>query len=83
MTVFSIGVVQIGLTPIVFYPFAKALWLAIDLVFWPVRPEDVRYRFRRSFRASASATNPPPSNEILAGSGTARVAAAGENVRVS
>jgi hypothetical protein len=24
------------------YPFAKALWLAIDLVFRPVQPEDLR-----------------------------------------
>ena len=35
-----IGVVQMCLTPILFYPFAKALWLAIDLVFRPVRRED-------------------------------------------
>jgi uncharacterized protein (DUF983 family) len=35
-----IGVVQMSLTPVLFYPFAKALWLAIDLVFRPVRPED-------------------------------------------
>jgi uncharacterized protein (DUF983 family) len=42
MTIVWIGVIQMCLTPIVFYPFAKALWLAIDLVFRPVRPEDVR-----------------------------------------
>ncbi len=35
-----IGVVQMCLTPILFYPFAKALWLAIDLLFRPARPED-------------------------------------------
>ena len=29
------GVVQMVLTPILFYPFAKALWLAFDLVFRP------------------------------------------------
>jgi len=36
MTAVWIGVVQMCLTPIVFYPFSKALWLAIDLVFRPV-----------------------------------------------
>jgi uncharacterized protein (DUF983 family) len=34
------GVIQMCLTPVVFYPFAKALWLAIDLVFRPVHSED-------------------------------------------
>src|SRR5262249_12671004 len=29
------GVIQMCITPILFYPFAKALWLAIDLVFRP------------------------------------------------
>jgi len=28
------------LTPIVFYPFAKALWLTADLVFRPPGPDD-------------------------------------------
>lgn len=28
-------------TPIVFYLFSKAMWLAIDRVFRPVRPEDL------------------------------------------
>ena len=27
--------------PIIFYPFAKTLWLAIDLTFRPVTPEDL------------------------------------------
>ena len=35
-TVIVMGVVQMCLTPILFYPFAKALWLAFDLVFRPV-----------------------------------------------
>ena len=35
-----LGVLQMCLTPIVFYPFAKALWLAIDLAFRPAKPED-------------------------------------------
>jgi len=34
------GAAQMILTPIVFYPFAKALWLAIDLMFRPPTPED-------------------------------------------
>jgi uncharacterized protein (DUF983 family) len=34
------GAAQMILTPIVFYPFSKALWLAIDLVFRPPNPED-------------------------------------------
>ena len=37
-----IGVIQMSLTPIVFYPFAKALWLAIDLIFRPAGPNDFR-----------------------------------------
>jgi uncharacterized protein (DUF983 family) len=35
------GAVQMVVTPIVFYPFARALWLAIDLVVRPVKPEDL------------------------------------------
>jgi uncharacterized protein (DUF983 family) len=34
------GVAQMCLTPIAFYPFAKALWLAIDLIFRPVTTDD-------------------------------------------
>jgi uncharacterized protein (DUF983 family) len=34
------GVVQTVLTPILFYPFSKALWLAIDLVFRPAKSSD-------------------------------------------
>ena len=34
--VIVMGVVQMCLTPILFYPFAKAVWLAVDLVFRPV-----------------------------------------------
>ena len=37
-----VGVIQMCLTPILFYPFAKALWLAIDLIFRPVGPDDFR-----------------------------------------
>ena len=34
------GATQMILTPIAFYPFAKALWLAADLAFRPPRPDD-------------------------------------------
>ena len=34
------GAAQMILTPIAFYPFGKALWLAIDLMFRPPTPED-------------------------------------------
>lgn len=34
------------LTPIVFYPFAKALWLAIDLIFRPPKREDFIIRVK-------------------------------------
>jgi len=34
------GVAQIIVTPIVFYPYSKALWLALDLIFRPPAPED-------------------------------------------
>lgn len=37
----ALGVVQMCVTPIVFYPVAKALWLAIDLIFRPVTPDDL------------------------------------------
>lgn len=37
-----VGVIQMCLTPILFYPFAKAVWLAIDLIFRPAGPEDFR-----------------------------------------
>jgi len=39
-TIVLVGVLQMSLTPIFFCPFAKALWLAIDLVFRPVQAED-------------------------------------------
>jgi uncharacterized protein (DUF983 family) len=39
-TVIAMGVILMSLTPIAFYPFAKTLWLAVDLVFDPARPED-------------------------------------------
>jgi len=38
--VFAAGLLVVILTPIVFYPFGKALWLAIDLMFRPPTPED-------------------------------------------
>ena len=34
------GAAQMVLTPIAFYPFSKALWLAIDLTFRPPTPHD-------------------------------------------
>jgi uncharacterized protein (DUF983 family) len=34
------GGVLMTVTPILFYPCSKALWLAIDLVFRPPQPED-------------------------------------------
>lgn len=34
------AVVQTVLTPILFYPFSKALWLAIDLIFRPAKASD-------------------------------------------
>jgi uncharacterized protein (DUF983 family) len=37
-----VGVVQMCVTPILFYPYAKALWLAIDLIFRRVQPDDFR-----------------------------------------
>ena len=37
-----IGVIQMCVTPILFYPFSKAVWLAVDLVFRPARSEDFR-----------------------------------------
>jgi hypothetical protein len=36
-----LGAVQMIVTPIAFYPFAKALWLALDLCVRPVRPDDL------------------------------------------
>jgi hypothetical protein len=35
-----IGVIQMCVTPILFYPFSKAVWLAVDLVFRPAGSED-------------------------------------------
>jgi len=39
-----LGVVQMVLTPIVFYPFAKSLWLAGDLLFRPPTADDFEVR---------------------------------------
>jgi uncharacterized protein (DUF983 family) len=39
-----LGVAQMIVTPIVFYPFSKALWLAGDLVFRPANPDDFEVR---------------------------------------
>src|SRR5262249_62206282 len=41
-TIIWIGVIQMCLTPILFYPFSKAVWLAIDLFFRPAGPADFR-----------------------------------------
>jgi uncharacterized protein (DUF983 family) len=37
-----VGVLQMCVTPILFYPYAKALWLAIDLIFRSLQPDDFR-----------------------------------------
>ena len=34
------GAVLMSVTPVVFYPMSKCLWLAIDLIFRPPQPED-------------------------------------------
>ncbi|MGH7414532.1 MAG: hypothetical protein ACREKJ_10075 [Candidatus Rokuibacteriota bacterium] len=34
------GIVGLILVPILFYPYSKLLWLAFDLLFRPLRPED-------------------------------------------
>lgn len=34
------GIVGLILAPILFYPYSKLLWLAFDLLFRPLRPED-------------------------------------------
>jgi hypothetical protein len=38
--IITAAVAQTVLTPIVFYPFSKALWLAIDLMFRPAKASD-------------------------------------------
>jgi uncharacterized protein (DUF983 family) len=35
------GIVGLIVAPILFYPYSKLLWLAFDLLFRPLRPEDV------------------------------------------
>jgi len=34
------GIAGLIVAPILFYPYSKLLWLAFDLVFRPLRPED-------------------------------------------
>ena len=34
------GIVGLIIAPILFYPCSKLLWLAFDLLFRPLRPED-------------------------------------------
>ena len=34
------GIAGLIMAPILFYPYSKLLWLAFDLVFRPLRPED-------------------------------------------
>ena len=34
------GIVGLIVAPILFYPYSKLLWLAFDLLFRPLRPED-------------------------------------------
>jgi uncharacterized protein (DUF983 family) len=35
------GIAGLIVAPILFYPYSKLLWLAFDLIFRPLRPEDV------------------------------------------
>lgn len=38
----AVGVVINGLFPVLFYPFSKTIWLAVDLAYLhPLRPEEV------------------------------------------
>jgi uncharacterized protein (DUF983 family) len=37
---YYVGIPGLILAPIVFYPYSKLLWLAFDLIFRPLRPED-------------------------------------------
>jgi uncharacterized protein (DUF983 family) len=39
-TLLYVGAVLMIVTPIVFYPVSKCLWLGIDLVFRPPQPDD-------------------------------------------
>ena len=34
------GIAGLIMAPILFYPYSKLLWLAFDLIFRPLRPED-------------------------------------------
>lgn len=34
------GIAGLIVAPILFYPYSKLLWLAFDLIFRPIRPED-------------------------------------------
>jgi uncharacterized protein (DUF983 family) len=49
-----VGVVQMIVTPIVFYPFSKALWLATDLVFRPPTAADFASHDDEADQASGS-----------------------------
>ena len=35
------GIAGLIVAPILFYPYSKLLWLAFDLIFRPLRPEDI------------------------------------------
>ena len=37
---YSGGIVGLIVAPILFYPYSKLVWLAFDLLFRPLRPED-------------------------------------------
>jgi uncharacterized protein (DUF983 family) len=37
---YYVGISGLIVAPIVFYPYSKLLWLAFDLLFRPLRPED-------------------------------------------
>ncbi|HEX7940276.1 MAG TPA: DUF983 domain-containing protein [Gemmatimonadaceae bacterium] len=43
-----VGVPFMLVTPILFYPLSKTVWLAFDVMFRPVRPEELRSPGRRA-----------------------------------
>ena len=45
----AVGVALV--VPVVFFPFSKTIWLAIDLMMRPLDPDEVRPAYRRSAEA--------------------------------
>src|SRR5690606_4317831 len=43
---FVCAVAVAGLVPLVFFPFSKTLWLAIDLMMRPLEPDEVKPEYR-------------------------------------